>query len=162
MSLRRCIPTTASSMYPFVLGLHNLIRWVVLLAGAWAILLAWRGWLGRGSWTVTESRAVKIFVGTLDLQLTVGLLLYFVFSPLTRGAFSDFGAAMRDAPMRYFVVEHLVIMIVAIAVAHVGAGRVKKATTDPERFQRASIWLGIAFAAVAGFVPWARPLIPSF
>lgn len=149
-------------MYPVVLGLHNLIRWVVLLAGAWAVLVAWRGWLGRGAWTDRETRAMKIFVGTLDLQFVVGLLLYAVFSPLTRAAFSDFGAAMRDASVRYFVVEHLVIMIAAIAVAHVGAVRVKKASTDPERFQRASIWLGIAFAAVAGFVPWARPLMPSF
>jgi hypothetical protein len=149
-------------MYPIMLGLHNLMRWVVLLAGAWAVLLAWRGWLGRGTWTAREGRAIKIFVGTLDLQFAVGLLLYAVFSPLTRAAFSNFGAAMRDAPVRYFVVEHVVIMIAAIAVAHVGAGRVRKASTDPERFQRASIWLGIAFAAVAGFVPWARPLIPSF
>jgi hypothetical protein len=149
-------------MYPVVLGLHNLIRWVVLLAGAWAVFVAWRGWLGRGPWTDRETRAMKLFVGTLDLQFAVGLLLYAVFSPLTRAAFSDFGAAMRDASVRYFVVEHVVIMIAAIAVAHVGAARVKKASTDPERFQRASIWLGIALAAVAGFVPWARPLVPSF
>jgi hypothetical protein len=149
-------------MYPSILGLHNVMRWVVLLAGAWAVLLAWRGWLGRGTWTDREGRAMKIFVGTLDLQFAVGLLLYAVFSPLTRAAFSNFGAAMRDAAVRYFVVEHVVIMIAAIAVAHVGVGRVKKASTDAERFQRASVWLGLAFAAVAGFVPWARPLIPSF
>jgi len=40
--------------------------------------------------------------------------------------------------------------------------QVRKATTDPERFQRASIWFGLALAAIAGFIPWARPFLPSF
>jgi len=72
------------------------------------------------------------------------------------------GAAMRDAPTRYFLVEHPVIMLAAIVVAHVGAVQVRKATTDPERFQRASIWFGLALAAIAGFIPWARAFLPSF
>lgn len=148
-------------MYPTVLGLHNLVRWLVLLAGLWAVIVTWRGWLARGTWTANESRATKAFVGALDLQFTLGLVLYFI-SPLTRAAFSDMGAAMRDAPVRYFVVEHVFVMVLAVTVAHVGAAKVKKAGTDAERFQRAAVWLGIAFAAVAGFVPWARPLMPTF
>ncbi len=53
-------------------------------------------------------------------------------------------------------------MLVAIASAHVGAVQVRRASTDPERFQRASILYGLSLAAVAGFIPWARPLMPSF
>jgi hypothetical protein len=88
--------------------------------------------------------------------------LYLVFSPLTREAFRDVGAAMRDAPVRYFFVEHVAVMIGAIAVAHIGAARVRRQSTDAARFQTAALWLGIALAAVIGFVPWARPLVPSF
>jgi hypothetical protein len=149
-------------MHQVVLGVHNLIRWLVLLAGVYAVVLAWRGWLGRGAWTRVESRGMRLFVGALDTQLLVGVLLYALFSPLTRQAFGDLGGAMRDAPVRYFLVEHVAIMLAAIASAHVGAARVKRARTDAERFQRASIWLGLALAAVAGFIPWARPLIPTF
>lgn len=149
-------------MYPYVLALHNVLRWLVLIAGVVAVLLAWRGWLGRRQWTPTEGGATRAFVGLLDLQLLVGLLLYAVFSPLTRQAFSDMGGAMRDAPVRYFLVEHPVIMVLAIAAAHIGAAQVKKAANDTARFQKASIWLGLALAALAGFVPWARPLMPTF
>ena len=53
-------------------------------------------------------------------------------------------------------------MLVAIAAAHIGAAKVKKAATDAEKFQRASIWFGLSLAALAGFIPWARPLIPGF
>ncbi|HEX6317080.1 MAG TPA: hypothetical protein VFZ73_19545 [Gemmatimonadaceae bacterium] len=149
-------------MYPIVLGLHNLARWLVLLTGVWAVFLMWRGWLGRRQWTVTESRATAAFVGSLDLQLVLGLLLFAVFSPLTRQAFSDIGGAMRDAPVRYFLVEHPLIMVLAVAAAHIGRARIRKAATDVDRFQKGSILLGLSLAALAGFIPWARPFMPSF
>ena len=157
----RTTPISHAIMYPYVLGLHNIVRWVVLAVGIWAVILVWRGWLGRRQWTSAEARATRAFVGVLDLQFLVGLVLFAVFSPLTRQAFGNIGAAMRDAPVRYFLLEHPVIMIAAIAAAHMGSVQVRGATNDAERFQRASIWFGLALAAIAGFVPWARPLLPG-
>jgi hypothetical protein len=149
-------------MYPYVLGLHNIVRWIVLLTGIWAVFLVWRGWLQRRQWTHGESRATRAFLAALDFQFVLGLLLFAVFSPLTRQGFDDIGGAMRDAPVRYFLLEHPLIMLFAIASAHIGAVQVKRASTDPERFQKASILYGLSLAALAGFIPWARPLIPSF
>jgi hypothetical protein len=153
---------TEERMYPVVLGVHNLARWVVIAAGVWAVVRIWSGWVRRSPWTDGHARAARLFTGALDLQFLVGLVLYLFFSPLTREAFRDLGAAMRDAPVRYFVVEHVVIMFAAIVVAHIGAGRVRRARTDAAKFQQAALWLGVALAAVLGFVPWARPLVPSF
>ncbi len=149
-------------MYPYVLGLHNIVRWLVLIAGVWAVVLCWRGWLGRRQWTAAEARATRAFVAVLDVQFLLGLLLFAVFSPLTRQAFRDLGGAMSDAPVRYFLLEHPLIMVAAIAAAHVGAVRVRRAASDAERFQQASIMFGLSLAAIAGFIPWARPLVPSF
>ncbi len=92
-------------MYPYVLGLHNIVRWIVLIAGVWAVLLLWRGWLQRRQWTELEARATRVFLGVLDLQFVLGLLLFAVFSPLTRQGFRDMGAAMSDAPVRYFLLD---------------------------------------------------------
>ena len=149
-------------MYSYVLGLHNIVRWIVLIAGVWAVFLCWRGWLGRRQWTPTEARATRAFVAILDVQFLLGLLLYALFSPLTRQAFRDLGGAMSDAPVRYFLLEHPLIMLTAIVAAHIGAVRVKQAANDAERFQKASIMFGLSLAAIAGFLPWARPLVPSF
>jgi hypothetical protein len=147
-------------MYPVILGLHNVVRWIVIIVGLWAVSRAWRGWLGRSAWTPRDAQSARLFVSVLDLQLLLGLLLYAVFSPLTRRAFHDPGAAMRDAPVRYFFIEHGVIMITAIAIAHVGLARLKREAPDQVRFQDATLWLGIALAMIIGFVPWARPLLP--
>lgn len=148
-------------MYPYVLGLHNIVRWIVLLAGAWSVFLVWRGWLQRRQWTDAEARATRMFLGALDVQFLLGVLLYAAFSPLTRQGFRDMGAAMSDPPVRYFLLEHPLIMLVAIVSAHMGAVQVRRATTDSERFQKASILYGLSLAALAGFIPWARPLLPG-
>jgi len=145
-----------------MLALHNAVRWLVLIAGLWAVVRTWRGFLQGSTWTSSDDKATRFFVIALDVQLLVGLLLYFAFSPLVRQAMGNMAAAMRDAPVRYFVVEHVVIMLVAIVLAHIGSARVKRASTDAAKFRTAAIFYGIAFAGVAGFVPWFRPLMPTF
>ena len=145
----------------YALGVHNLVRWLVLAAGVWAVLRSWRGWSQRGTWTERDSGAVRLFVNTLSLQFAVGVVVYAT-SPLIRHALGDMGAAMRTADVRYFVVEHVSVMLAAIAIAHIGAARVRRAASDSARFQTATIWMGVALAAAAGFVPWGRPLLPTF
>jgi hypothetical protein len=146
-------------MYTAILAAHNIVRWLVLLAGLWAAFRAWRGWMARGVWTATDLSAGRTFVNLISLQLLLGLVLYGV-SPLIRQGLGDLGAGMRTPSIRYFLADHVVMMLVAVALAHIGLGRVRKAQSDSARFQAAAIWWGIASAAVAGFIPWNRPLWP--
>jgi len=148
-------------MYPIVLGSHNLVRWLVLAAGAWVVYRSWRGWRARAEWSGADDSAVKLFVNALSLQFVLGIALYAV-SPLIRSGLGDMAATMRTSAVRYFVVEHVLVMVLAVAVAHIGAARVKRAPSHSARFQTATIWMGVALAAAAGFIPWFRPLVPSF
>lgn len=148
-------------MATILLATHSIIRWLVLFAGAWAVIRAWRGWRSRAPWSASDAQAVRIFVHSLSLQLVIGIILYGV-SPLVRAGLSDMGEAMRTASVRYFVVEHVAMMLIAIAFGHIGAAKIRRATSDSARFQTATIWMGLALAAAAGFVPWFRPLLPQF
>ena len=111
------------------LVLHSLLRWVVLLAGIAAVARGFMGGKGK-SWTTSDSRAGLLFITALDLQFLLGLLLYVFLSPTVRTAFVNFGAAMKDPMLRFFAVEHILGMIVAITLAHIGRARTKKATPD--------------------------------
>ncbi len=148
-------------MYTLTLASHNIVRWLVLGTGLWAVARAWMGWRSRAVWSEKDAGAVKLFVNALTLQFILGVVVYAV-SPLIRAGLADMATAMKTPSVRYFVVEHVAVMLVAIALGHIGAAKVRKAESDSARFQTATIWLGLALAAAAGFVPWDRPILPSF
>lgn len=150
-------------MYPLVLSLHSWLRWVVLIVGLIALARAIAGWAGTRPWTTGDDSIGAAFVGTLDLQMLLGLLLYAWLSPITWTAWSDLGLAMRTPTLRFWVVEHAFGMLVAIAVAHIGRTRLRRAESDARRHRTAALSIGIALLVIAITIPWpgtayARPL----
>lgn len=126
-------------MYPFLLFAHNWLRWLVLISGVIIVVFSWMGWRRYRSWGKRERIWGMVFISSLDLQLLVGLLLYFVFSPLTTSAFSNFSAAMQNAAQRFFVVEHGFVMLLAVVFVHLGSAFSKKATDDAGKFRSSAI-----------------------
>lgn len=140
-------------MYPLALLLHSWLRWVVLLLGIVAVVRAWKG-RGGAPWTPADDSWSRLFVVSLDVQFLIGLLLYAALSPITQIAFANFGAAMRSAMLRFWAVEHLFGMVVAIALAHVGRVRIGKATSDRQRHQVAAMFFGFALLVLLLSIPW--------
>jgi hypothetical protein len=150
-------------MLSFVLPLHSLLRWAVLLTGLIAVLRGFSGWRRRRPWTLADERAGFWFTLTLDLQVLLGLLLYAWLSPITRAAFQDFGGAMQNSGLRFFAVEHVFGMLVGIALAHIGRTKIHKTGNDERRHKLAAIFFALALLAIAASIPWpgtpnARPL----
>lgn len=151
-------------MYSLLLFLHSWLRWIVLLTGLFALIRAISGMNSSRPWTAADAKPGLFFITSCDLQLLIGLALYLVFSPTVQAAFGNIGAAMRNPEYRFFVVEHFFGMIIAIALAHVGRVRSKKAKTDPARFKGAAIFYGLALLIMLASMPWpgmtaGRPLI---
>src|SRR5262245_26706735 len=154
-------------MYPLMLVVHSLLRWLVLAAGLVAFGRALAGMRGRGAWTPADDRAGQLFVGTLDLQFLIGLVLYFGLSPITRAAFQDFGGAMGNSMLRFWAVEHILGMVIAVALAHIGRVRVRKTTDAVRRHKLAAIFFGLALVAILATIPCpgmpaGRPLFRDF
>ena len=151
-------------MYTAFLTAHSILRWVVLFAALLAVGLAIAGWRG-GPWRPIDRLAGKIFVGSLDLQVLIGLVLYVGLSPVVSAAFSNIGEAMRDRMLRFFLVEHFTGMIVAAAIAHVASVRIKKAADDRQRHRTAAVLFGLSLLVMLLSIPWpgmpaGRPLWP--
>ncbi len=144
-------------MYVFLLDLHDLLRWVIVIVGVVAVAMALRGAFARAAWTPQQNALGRLFTISVDLQLLIGLLLYFVFSPITTGAFRDFGAAMKDDHTRFFLVEHLPVMVVAIVLIHIGAARARRVN----RARPAALFYSIAMVLMLLAIPWWRPLLPG-
>jgi hypothetical protein len=90
---------------------------------------------------------------TVDVQLLIGLSLYFFLSPTVRQAFSE-GFDMSDAPTRFTVLEHPLTMLLAIAFVHIGRVMVKQAASDESKFKKGLIWFGLALVFILSRMPW--------
>ena len=150
-------------MYSAVLLVHSWVRWVVIVAGLYAAVRGLLGASRHARWTPADDRAGFWFVMFLDLQLTIGLVLYLFLSPFASAALHDIGGAMKDPVLRFWAVEHVFGMLIGVALAHVG--RVRARRTDSLRRHRvAAIFYGLALIAILVSIPWpgsahARPLL---
>lgn len=150
-------------IYLITLTLHSWVRWLVLVTGLIAVVRGISGTTSGRPWTPHDNRAAFFFTMMFDLQVLIGLLLYAWLSPITREAFRDIGAAMKSNGLRFWAVEHIFGMIIALALAHIGRARVRKA--DPSRRHKvALIFFGLALFVMLASIPWpgapyGRPLL---
>jgi hypothetical protein len=150
-------------MYPTALIVHSWLRWLVVLTGLMAFFRAATGASGRKSWRPVDDRAGFWFVTALDLQVLIGLLLYFFLSPVTRAAMHDFGGAMKNAGLRFWGVEHVFGVLIGVALAHIGRARARK-VDSLRRHKVTAVFFGLALVAILLSIPWpgtpnGRPLV---
>lgn len=96
-------------MGDFAFNAHSGLRYLVLLAGVVATVYALLGMLRKKPVDKTAITLLRIFAVLIDLQVVLGILTL-----LTRPFYSA-------------LIGHLVMMIGAVAMVHLGAIRVKRA-----------------------------------
>lgn len=143
-------------MYPGLLQLHNILRWIIIVIALITLLKYFMGWFSQQNWRKTDNILGITFTSLMDLQLLIGLLLYFIFSPITETAFQDFGAAMENSDLRFYAVEHASIMLLAVVLVHIGRARSKKAKNSKAKFRNALIFFGLAYLLIMLGIPWGR------
>jgi len=149
-------------MYSLILLLHSWIRWVALVAAVGATLNAVMGRV-RSDANSPADRWALIAMATLDLQMLLGLLLYLVVSPNMAEIRAHFGEAMQNPQLRFWAVEHITAMFVAVVLAHVGRVLARKAVTIEAKRRRLTIAFGLATIVMILGTPWpgtpaGRPL----
>lgn len=148
-------------MYGLIVLGHSWLRWIVLALGVALLVAAVRSVRGA-TWSDRCERLRRGFLAALDTQLLLGLALYFLLSPLSRTGWSDLGAALQNPTVRFFTIEHVFGMVVAIAVAHGGLDRIPKMAPEL-RARRATIVMAAWLVIVLASIPWpglsyGRPL----
>jgi hypothetical protein len=152
-----------AAMYTTVLLVHSWLRWAVLLFGLLALVRAIMGSTARRPWGPLDDRVGLAFIIAIDVQILLGLLLYFVLSPITEAAMADFGAAMGNSVLRFWAVEHVFGTVIGAFLAHRGRARVRKMTDPIRKHKAAAVFIVLALVAILASIPWpgtpnARPL----
>lgn len=145
-------------MYSGLLHAHSGLRWLVLISLILAIILAFYGWITKKEWKSADSKAGLFLMIFMDLQFLVGLILYVFVSPTTKLAFRDFGAAMKNADLRFYAVEHILMMIIALVLVHIGRSRTKKDIPSLKKHRTAAIFYTLSLLIILMAIPWDRAL----
>ena len=143
-------------MYTGFLHLHDGLRWLILLGFIVVVIKYLAGWLGDQSWKKIDNVLGIIVTSLMDLQLLTGLVLYFFLSPVTKIAMSDLRGAMQDPDLRFYAVEHLSMMLIAVVLVHIGRAKSKKAVFDRDKFKNGAIFFLIALVVILAAIPWNR------
>src|SRR5579862_8045149 len=137
-------------MYTTVLVIHSWLRWVALVAGVGTVAALLKG----APAAARAERWSLLLLIALDIQMLLGLLLYFVLSPFTTAALQHFSAAMQNPAERFFAVDHVVMMFGAVILVHVGRVLGRKAPSADAKRMRLLICVGVAVLLMLGGIPW--------
>ncbi|MEP0807024.1 MAG: hypothetical protein HRF47_16205 [Chloroflexota bacterium] len=110
----------------FLLTLHSIIRWAIVLVGLAALVKFLIGWLRRSEFTKMDRGLSAGFSGLMDLQVTLGFILFF-------------WSGLSGAGFPLYRIEHMTVMLVAAILGHLPAFMKK----SPNRF-------AVALTAVVG------------
>jgi len=141
-------------VYSTVLLIHSILRYVLLVFAIVAIYRAFSGWFGNKPFGAADNKIGAFLIGTVHTQLLLGLVLYGFLSPYVETGLSNMKAAMKAPLLRFWTVEHIAVMILAVVLFQLGRTLSKKATTDKAKHQRAAIFFTIALILVFMMIPW--------
>ncbi|MCO5946636.1 hypothetical protein [Mucilaginibacter flavidus] len=146
-------------MYQILLPLHSVTRWLVLLSLLFAIYRGYRGWLGNKPYTTVDNAARLFAVNIAHIQLVIGLWLYFI-SPIVNYFLHNFKEAVHERQIRFFGMEHITMMAIAIVFITIGSAKAKRKPTDKDKFKTMAIWFSISLLLIFTSIPWSfSPLI---
>ena len=142
-----------SDMYSFLLHLHSILRWVVLLLLLVAIFNSLVA--GERPFIRTDARTGSIMVGFADLMLLIGLALWY-FGPRGYKFIENMGmsAVMKDPYARFFAIEHITAMLLAIILLHIGKVQGRKAISDKAKHKRTLLFYVLALLIILISIPW--------
>lgn len=146
-------------MNAVLLSVHNIVRWLILLSLVSNIIV--------NIYILVTKKELKLFsnlsrltlVAFTDFQALTGLLMYFYFSPFIESLRENMKEAMHIKQLRFYAVEHIGALAVAVIGLHVMNTLIKKEGLYLNK-ARKMLYTSIVFAVILVLmIPWDRPFL---
>ena len=147
-------------LHSIVLFLHSGLRWFVLILALSVVLRCLASWRSTRAWSNADERLHAAFVWSLRAQFILGALLYLWLSPITKAFFANLPVAMKVGELRFFGLEHVVMMVLAVAIADSGRARSKRISDPQKRRRRVFVVSSIPLVLMLAAIPW--PFTPNW
>jgi len=134
-------------MYSGLVHAHSGLRWIALLLLVAAVGTAFSRWQSRASFTESNRKLYLFTLISVHTQLVLGLVLYFL-SPKV-----NFDL-MSNKLYRFYTVEHLVGMLIAIVLVTIGYSRSKRMSGAINKHKTVAIFMGLGLLLILVMIPW--------
>lgn len=132
-----------------LLSLHSWWRWVVLVVAIVAIIKAILGWTGKQPWTDLDTRLSGFYPTAFIIQFLLGLILY---ASALAGNHPLISYSTGNGILRVST-EHFLMMFIALAIASVARGRMKRADDALVKHRNIAIGFIISLLLVLVAIP---------
>ena len=137
----------------WILGLHSLLRWLILI---FLVINIFRSMVEADASYKNEDIQWNLRLLIIShITLLLGFIQYFFG---TKGFiyFSEnsFSAIMKNGVMRFWAVEHITGMIIAVAIITISRGVTKKDWPDLKKHKRQLLLYSLALLIILGSIPW--------
>ncbi len=137
-------------MYEILVHTHSGLRWVVLLLFIAVLAVSFSGLSGKKEFSEGNRKTALFAMIAFHTQFLLGLIMYFMSQKVS---FAE--GFMKDTQLRFFAVEHLVAMTIAMVLITIGYRKAKNASSDSKkRFKGMALYYTIAFIVVLASIPW--------
>lgn len=141
-------------LYNALVHVHSVGRWIVLILLVIAIFNSLVA--GNRPFIKSDNRTGLFLTIFADLMLLIGIALWFLgpkgYAQVSGNA--NMGDVMANAPVRFYAVEHLVGMLIAIVLLHIGKAQAKKPIGDRAKHRRTVIFYSLALLIILVMIPW--------
>lgn len=154
-------------MFPILLALHSLTRWLILITIIWSIVSAYRGYKKHRKFTKVDNWLRLVTVSFVHIQLITGGWLYWI-SPIVDYFLNNFSVAVHQTQARFFGMEHITMMVLGVSLVTIGSSLARRKKKDQEKFKAIYVWYSIALLVIFFSIPWefspftARPYYRPF
>lgn len=140
-------------MYNGLLHLHSVLRWVILIL---LLVALFKSFADRNkAFTPGHKKTGLFLMITADIMFLVGMYQW-ITGPWGLKSIQTNGMSnvMKNASLRFFAVEHLLGMLIAIVLIHVGYTYSKKDIPDAMKHKRVLLFYGLALLIILISIPW--------
>jgi len=136
--------------------IHSYWAYLVVLLLVLAVVNSVIGLIKNKKFTDKDLRISLFSLITIHIQLLLGFVVYYL-SPFYESMREiGMGATMKDAGLRLYIIEHPLMMVLAVVLITIGFSKHKKQKDDKGKFKTLAIFYGLALLFVLSKIPWSQ------
>ena len=126
-------------MYQILLSIHSYWRWGVLISLLFSCIKSGIDFRKNHGYSAVDELVRKVTVSIIHVQLLLGFTIYFI-SPLVAFFFKNVNEGLHLREIRFFAIEHSLMMVVSIVIVTIGAVKIKRKETSKLKHKATLIW----------------------